>query len=246
VLLGIPEEDREQVRGLAGVLFDVTASSARDKARRGFALYGYMAKLLRRKAENPSDDVLSGLAIAHTQGTLSHPEVIDLSLALLTAGYETTVGQLSLSLLALLTDPVVVGELSERTVRGLVEEYLRLTPSAPMTFPRVATEDVDLGGVTIKAGQAVMVSVLHANRDTAVFTEPELVNVEGRPTAHLTFAHGPHYCLGAPLARLQLTTALRKLTARFPDLRIADRPDAVEWLDGYATRGLTRLLVVCR
>jgi cytochrome P450 len=112
-----------------------------------------------------------------------------------------------------------------------------------MTFPRVALEDVQLGDVTIRAGQAVVVSLLHANRDPAVFTEPELVNLEGRPATHLTFAHGPHFCLGAALARLQLTTALTRLLDRFPALRLADVETPAEWLDGYATRGLTKLLV---
>ena len=220
-LLGIPASDIDRVREWAGVLFDVSVSSARDKARRSFALFAYMSKLIERKRAEPADDLLCSLIAAHDGGALSSTELVDLALAVLTAGYETTVGQLSLSVLAYLLDPVAGGP--------DVEEYLRLSPATPTTFPRVATEDVVLGDVTVRAGDAVVVSILHANVDGA--------------GSHLTFGHGAHYCLGAGLARLQLGIALRSLLGRLPALRLAGAPDAVGWYEGLATRGLTHLLV---
>src|SRR5205823_5165514 len=111
-------------------------------------------------------------------------------------------------------------------------------PVHPPELPRVATSTVRLGGVTVRAGEAVLVSLLDANRDPGVFDE-----VDGRRPAHLTFGHGPHRCPGAPLARLQVQTAIERLLARFPDLRLADRPDAVQWQQGLVTRGLSRLAV---
>ena len=240
-LLGIPAEDRDRVQDWAGVLFDVTASTARDKARRSFALFQYMSRLIERKRAEPADDLLCTLIEAHDAGAVSRTELVDLALAVLTAGYETTVGQLGLSVLAHLLDTAPQGPRRQNVqapVAGTapfdeaaVEEYLRLTPATPMTFPRVAVEDVDLDGVTIRAGEAVVISLLHAN-------------VDGGPsTPHLTFGHGVHFCLGAGLARLQLRIALRALLTRLPDLRLADTTDAVGWFGGMATRGLSRLLV---
>src|SRR5262249_41405817 len=157
-----PVEDRGLVQEWAGVLFDITASTPREKARRGFALFAYMAKLVRCKTG--SDDLLGELVAAHEAGALTETELIDLALAILTAGYETTVGQLGMSVLALLHDPQARDAfLCGQTPAGLLEEYLRLTPATPMSFPRVAVEEVELGGVRIEAGQAVVVSLLHAN-----------------------------------------------------------------------------------
>jgi cytochrome P450 len=219
-LLGLPDGDRDTVRGFASVLFELSASSAADKARRGFEMYAYMSRLLDRKRDEPGEDVLTDLVRALDAGGLSRAEAIDLALALLTAGYETTVGQIGLSVLALL-----------RGHRASIEEYLRLTPSTPATFTRVALSDVDLGGgVLVRAGEAVVVSLLHANRD------PDR-------KAHLTFGAGAHYCLGASLARLQLRTALEALARRFPGLRLATGTGAVAWHEGFITRGLNRLMV---
>jgi cytochrome P450 len=243
-LLGIPAEDRALVQEWAGVLFDVTASTSREKARRGFALFGYMAKLVQRKRLAPADDLLCDLVAAHDEGAVTETELIDLALAILTAGYETTVAQIGMSVLSLLLDPAArEGLLREPTAAGVVEEYLRLTPATPMTFPRVALEDVDLGGVTVEAGQAVVVSLLHGNLDGTVFTDPDRLDPARYPAAHLTFGRGAHFCLGAGLARLQINVAVRALFQRMPDLRLADGPDAVGWYDGLATRGLTHLMV---
>ena len=243
-LLGIPAQDRARVQEWAGVLFDVTVGTARDKARRGFALFEYMSRLIERKRAQPGDDLLCGLIAAHDAGAVSRTELVDLALAILTAGYETTVGQIGLSVLSFLRDPAPREELrDERSTAAVVEEYLRLTPATPITFTRVALERVDLGGVTVEAGDAVVVSVLHGNVDPAVFPDADRLVPAGRSTAHLTFGHGTHFCLGAGLARLQITIAMRTLVRRLPHLRLVDGEDAVGWYEGLATRGLTHLLV---
>jgi cytochrome P450 len=241
-LLGVPPEDRAVFGECVGVLFDVTATGERQKARRSFALYDYMSTLIDRKRREPGDDLLSALAQAQVAGALSRAELIDLGLALLTAGYETTVSQIGLCALAALLDPVATASGADFFHPAVIEELLRLTPSTPLSFPRVALEDIRLGDVVIEAGQAVVVSLLHANRDPGAFGDPEDIRVTDR-LPHLTFGHGPHYCLGAQLARAQVGIAIDALFRRFPQARLARGDDAVVWTDGHAVRGLRRLMV---
>ncbi|MFE3380445.1 cytochrome P450 [Streptomyces anulatus] len=244
-LLGVPPEDSSRFRNWVEVLFDISASSPQEKSRRRLELVDYMSDLIDRKREREDEDLLSDLIRAHDRGDLSMGELLTMGLTLLMAGYETTVGQISLSVLALLSDPVAYEQLRERpeTVPAAVEELLRLTPATPMSFPRVALEDVVLGDTTVRAGEAVVVSLLHGNRDGAAFAEPELLAPEGHDSVHLTFGHGVHRCLGAPLARLQVRTVLQRLVRRFPTMRPAEGPDAIAWKDGLSTRGLSRLPV---
>ncbi|MFI9588360.1 cytochrome P450 [Streptomyces sp. NPDC052236] len=240
-LLGVPVADRPIFDSSVEVLFDITASSDEQKARRQLGLVDYMSTLIDRKRRGEDDDLLTELVRAHDGGVLSNAELISLGLALLTAGYETTVGQLSLSVLALLNGVLPREVLKDESrVDAVVEELLRLTPSTPLSFPRVAVEDVELGGVAIRAGEALVVSLLHGNYDSTVFAEPESVGYD-RSAPHLTFGHGVHRCLGAPLARLQVRTALVRLFERFPELRLSNDRTAVSWKDGLVTRGLSRL-----
>jgi cytochrome P450 len=244
-LLGVPPGDGERFRDWVEVLFDISASSPREKSRRRLELVGYMTELVESKVAEPRDDLLTALVAAQERGELSRGELLTLGLTLLMAGYETTVGQIGLSVLSLLADPVAYEQLRAQPDRlgPAVEELLRLTPSTPLSFPRVAVEPVTLGSVTIQAGEAVLVALLHGNRDGKVFAEPERLALDGRDTVHLTFGHGVHRCLGAPLARLQVRIVLERMLVRFPTLRLAAVPEPVTWKDGLATRGLSRLLV---
>ncbi|MGW4729257.1 cytochrome P450 [Streptomyces shenzhenensis] len=244
-LLGVPPEDSARFRGWIEVLFDITDGSPQDKARRRTALAHYMKDLVDRKRREPQDDLLTTLIDAHDRGALTTNELLTMGLTLLMAGYETTVGQLGLSVLSLLTDRDVYEELVARPDRiaPAVEELLRLNPATPLTFPRVALQPVRLGNVTVQAGEAVMVAPLHGNRDAKVFAEPETLRLTGQDTAHLTFGHGVHRCLGAPLARLQVRIVLERLLRRFPTLRLAAVDTPVVWKEGLATRGLSQLLV---
>jgi cytochrome P450 len=242
-LLGIPRKDHDLFATWVDVLFDVTASDDHEKLWRRVALVDYMSDLIERKRREPGQDLLSTLVDAQGRGELSKAELINLGVALLTAGYQTTVAQIGLSALVLLLDRASREAMQDGGIAPVVEELLRLTPSTPVAFPRVAVEDVELDGTTIRAGEAVIVSILDSNRDAAVFDHPDQLTPGGQPAAHLTFGHGPHYCLGAPLARIQLVTALHRLFRRFPGLQLADDEAAVMWQDGLATRGLSRLEV---
>ncbi|WP_225726852.1 MULTISPECIES: cytochrome P450 [unclassified Nocardia] len=230
-LLGVPPADRPKFDASVTALFEMSTDDGTKRARHELILVDYVSSLISSKRRDPRDDVLSALIRANDGGTLSHAELINLGLALLMAGYETTVGLLGISVLALLSDAELrVRPLDEATI----EELVRLGASTSVSAPRVATEDVELGGTTIAAGAAVVVSLLHCN---GLFDETT------NPTTHLTFGHGLHRCLGAPLARLQLRIALARLLRRFPGLRLADGPDAVRWKAGLATRRLTALSV---
>ncbi|MFI9251092.1 cytochrome P450 [Streptomyces sp. NPDC053069] len=243
-LLGIPDEDRDRFRSSVDVLFDINARSPAEKTRQRLMLVHYMTTLIERKRRCPDDGLMSTLIRTRDgQGALSEHELVNLGLALLMAGYETTVGQIGLTALALLTDHDHRLALRARGAwtPAAVEEYLRLVPATPLSFPRVALQDVPLGPVTVRTGEAAVVSLAGANTDPAVFPDPDAVQ-ETRPP-HLTFGHGAHRCLGAHLARLQVATAIGRSLVRFPGLRLAPGDASVRWTSGLATRGLTRLTV---
>jgi cytochrome P450 len=149
------------------------------------------------------------------------------------AGYETTTDQIALSVLSLLYDPALADELRSDPARvpGAVEDLLRLSSAAYMTFPRMTTETVQLEGATIEPGQPVVVFLLAANRATPA------------SSPHTAFGHGIHRCVGAPLARLQLVTVIPALLRRFPALALAEDPDGLSWKTGLAVRGLKELRV---
>lgn len=244
-LLGVPLADSGQFREWVEVLFDISVSTPREKARHRLDLSRYMVGLIGRKRQQPEDDVLGALIAAHDRGEMSMAELVTMGLALLMAGYETTVGQIGLSVLALLTDSQTreaVRQRPDRLVPAL-EELNRLSPVAPISFPRVAVEPVTLGDVTVQPGEAVIVSLLDSNRDARTFTEPASLEPDRSGPAHLTFGHGPHRCIGAPLARLQVQVVVERLLRRFPGVRLAPAPDAVVWKEGLGTRGLARLSV---
>jgi cytochrome P450 len=244
-LLGIPPDDNEKFRDWVEVLFDISASSPQQKARRRLELVDYMADLVGAKRARPGDDLITALIGRHEEGDLTAAEMLTLGLTLLMAGYETTIGQIGLTVLALLRDPATHRALREQPglLPGAVEEFLRLSPSTPLSFPRVTLERVQLGTVTLGPGASVIVSLLHGNRDAKIFAEPARLCPEGRGAGHLTFGHGMHRCVGAPLARLEVEIVVARLLQRFPGLRLADDPGAVAWKDGLATRGLSRLSV---
>ncbi|MDQ1039018.1 cytochrome P450 [Streptomyces sp. V3I8] len=245
-MLGVPEEDSPRFRGWVEVLFDINASSPREKARYRIELIEYISELLDHKRRDPQEDMLSDLIAVHDRGDLSMNELLTLGLTLLMAGYETTGGQIGLATLSLLTDRKVYEELTEHPDRvgNAVEELIRLSPATPLAFPRVATEPVQVGDVLVQTGEGIMVALVHGNRDAAVFADAESMNiVTGHDASHLTFGHGVHRCLGAPLARLQVRIVLERLLHRFPTLRLADGDSPFVWKDGLATRGLARLRV---
>ncbi len=233
---------RKAVEVTGGVLVgdDGSACAARaieyaaaEAARR---LDDHFAGLVEERIGAPSDDVFGALVQAHTEGRLSAAELRSFATTLLVAGYETVAAQLACSLVVLLRQgPPVSRFLDGEGLRpGVLEELLRFTPVAVTGGTiRVATADVELSGVRIRRGEAVLPALGAANRDPAVFPEPDRFDPERRerPGAapHLAFGYGPHRCLGAHLARVELATALEELLTRLPGLRPATPLDDLRW-----------------
>jgi len=247
-MLGVPMEDRDLFKGwsddILGLVFGGGASDRHARARRGFReLEAYMDGMLRRFRAAPADNLLSALAAAEEQGdVLSRDEVIGTCVLLLFGGHETTTNLLGTSLWLLHRHPEALERL--RRQPGLVpealEEFLRYDGPSKMMV-RWPIEDLELRGRKIRRGERVFLMQNAANRDPEAFPEPDRLDVERRANAHLGFGFGIHYCLGAPLARLEAQLALPALLQRFPRLRV--ETDTPEWNPTLLSRGLRSLPV---
>ncbi|MEU3023536.1 cytochrome P450 [Nocardiopsis alba] len=235
-LLGLPEEDRADFRRWCDAYLRSApdeAAAAREAAER---LDDYFTELVRARREEPGEDLFGELISARDEDLLDDAELHTFAVTLLVAGYETVAAQLACSLVVLLRQgPPVSRFLDGEGLRpGVLEELLRFTPVAVTGGTiRVATADVELSGVRIRRGEAVLPALGAANRDPAVFPEPDRFDPERRerPGAapHLAFGYGPHRCLGAHLARVELATALEELLTRLPGLRPATPLDDLRW-----------------
>ncbi|MEV6127824.1 cytochrome P450 [Streptomyces violaceusniger] len=237
-MLGVPEEDRPRFRIWSDAALSTSSLSAEESSRNTDELRAYMAGLIEAHRSSPRDDIMTSLIGARDAGDrLSELELVDLCVAILVAGHETTATQIPNFVLTLLEHPQELRRLRENPdlLNGAVEELLRFVPlGMAASQPRYATEDVEVGGTLVSAGEPVLVAVGSANRDALRFDEPGTLNVARPATQHLGFGHGVHHCLGAPLARLELQEALGALITRFPELRAAGD---VEWKGQMLVRG---------
>ncbi len=247
-LLGIPYEDRERFRAWADTFMTTRGFSVEELINAHIAITGYLGELIAQRRAEPTDDLLGGLVAARDEDgdRMTEGELVSLALALLVAGYETTASQLSKFVLALFGNPDQLTLLRAQPdlVPNAIEEMMRLiTLSSGTGLAQIATEDVELSGVTIRAGDAILASPGAANRDPDVFADPNRLDVTREGIVHFGFGHGAHFCIGAHLARLEMQVALGSLLERFPDLRLAAPVDEVEWKDGSAVWGLEHLPV---
>jgi pentalenolactone synthase len=239
-LLGVPYEDRDRFRTWSN-----DAANTRDHARseRGLTqLYAYGRQLVAIKRREPTDDVISRLCA--TEG-VSDDEAAELSMALLFAGHETTVVQIGLSAVLLLANPDQWQALVDEPalVPNAIEETLRASRRGGGVMPRYARTDLEVGGVTIKTGELVLLEIGAGNHDPAVFVAADRVDVTRSGTSHLAFGYGAHYCLGAPLARIELQTVFAQLVSRFPTLRLAVGVEELTMRPDALAGGLTELPV---
>ncbi|MQY04664.1 cytochrome P450 [Actinomadura macrotermitis] len=246
-MLGVPPQDQDRFRDFSDAILSTTAYTREEIFAVRDALLAYLAGMVRQRREHPADDLLGALVAARDEGDrLSEEELVNLGVGLLIAGHGTTANQISNFTYVLLTRPDRWDLLRDRPdlVPGAVEELLRYVEfGTGGSFARVATEDVEVGGVLVRAGEAVFVNAQAANRDESVFDHPDDVDLTRRPNPHLTFGHGLHHCLGAQLARLILQVAIGSLLQRFPALRLAVPADEVPWKTGLLVRGPNALPV---
>jgi cytochrome P450 len=219
-LLGVPFEDREQFRVWSHRASGLTDRAAATAA--GGALVGYMAELVGRKRRAPGEDLLSDLLTAE-DGGLGEDSIAFIGAALLFAGHETTVARIDIGALLLMAHPDQCDLLRRDpdVVPRAVEEILRVAAPAGVGVPRYAKADIDIGGITIRSGDAVLLTGASANRDPEAFEGPHRFDVGRDPNPHLSFGYGPHYCIGAGLARVELREVFAALPARFPSMQPA-------------------------
>jgi pentalenolactone synthase len=239
-LLGVPYEDRDQFRAWTDDIGN-TRDGARSQRALG-ELFGYGQKLVARKRDEPGDDVLSRLCA----DGMADVEVAGLGMALLFAGHETTVVRIGMGTLMLLSDPGQWQALADDPglMPTTVEEILRTATKGGGTgLPRYARTDLELDGVTIHAGELVLLSLNAANHDPEVFPDPERADVTRPAGPHVTFGYGIRYCLGAPLARIELQAVFSQLPRRFPALRLDADPAGLAMREDTLTGGLVELPV---
>jgi pimeloyl-[acyl-carrier protein] synthase len=244
-VLGCPQERASEVRAWTRALIDgIDLNAGREQhARKLWAMMAfaqYMHGILTSKAQQPASDFLSALVAAHAQQQLTADDLLANSIVMLFAGHETSQNALGLAIRTLLHHPQEWQQLCRQpeVIRTAVDELLRYDGPIQMRG-HVALADVPIAGQLIKKGQRVRLLIGSANRDPEQFYHPERLDLRRQPNTHLEFFHGSHYCLGAPLARLELEVALSTLARRLPGLQLLEGSEA--WLDTYFMRGLKHL-----
>ena len=238
-VLGVPYECHDEFEHLTAVLTDGEKSD-QDKLAAGRGITELLRGLVRQRAAEPQDDLISRLTTGPVAtGELAEQEAIHNLVLLLGAGHDTSASMLALGAYSLLTAPVRKAELSDEAV----DELLRFHTIVQLGLARVATADVTAGGRVIRAGEGVVLSLQTANRDPARFADPDRLDLErANARQHLAFGFGPHQCIGHLLARATLAVALPRLFHRLPGLRLADGSEetlpVTESMDFHGIRSL--------
>jgi cytochrome P450 len=247
-LLGIAHDEREPLLAFIETISITTEFDQEAFNSAGAAAASHLLGLIERKRHHPGHDLLSGLTQVHDDNgdRLSEGELLMTVMLLIGAGHETTMAQLVKSVLLLSRHQQQWARLVQAPdlVPNAIEELLRVVALGHAGQPRMARADVEFSGQTVEAGTTVFPVVNPANRDPAVFPDPDRFDVDRAEAAqHLSFGRGAHFCLGAPLARMELHVALHALVTRMPGLRVAEPDSELEWQPDSLTRGLRRLLV---
>ena len=247
-LLGVPAEDRHVFHEWSDTVLSDTSRDPADIQHAFGQLGEYFGGLIAAKRAQPADDLMTALINARdAQDRLSERELVQLCFSLLIAGHETTANQINMILLNLHEFPEQLQRLqaNPETIPQAVEELMRFVQlgNVGAGLPRVTTEEVELSGVRIPAGQAVIPVMTVANRDPSIVADPDKLDVRRPPSSHLAFGAGVHHCLGAQLARMELQVALRGLLTRLPKLELAAPVAELTFKDGMIVRSLRALPV---
>ena len=244
-LLAIPEADHAALMEWTGIFFATSEVTARQRLEAGTAFLAYVRELVLARRAQPAGGLVEDLIRACDDGALSVAELHQMIASLLIGGQENTSATLSRGLFTLLRHPEQYRALAADPglVNGAVEEILRFDVPSEGAFLRVTTQDVELSSGTVPRGSAVQVSIPAANRDERRFADPERFDVRRTQNPHLTFGAGAHFCVGAPLARLELQVALGAVVARLPGLRLARAADEIEFAQDTLVRPVLSLPV---
>jgi cytochrome P450 len=245
-LLGIPERDWPRMIHLSGITIEGSAQDPQQVVAAVEETLAYLRELCAAKRAEPAGDLISAMVQMHDEaGRMNATELVDTAWLLLVAGHETTVHLISNGMLALLRHPGQLARLRDDPglIPDMVEEVLRYDGPISTSTLRFTTEPVTIGDADIPAGQLILVSLLAANRDHAQYERPDQFDVTRKPAQHLAFGHGIHYCLGAPLARVEAEIAFRHLLRRYPGLELAVPESRLAWRPGMLMHGLTSLPV---
>ncbi|AUX23775.1 cytochrome P450 [Sorangium cellulosum] len=246
-LLGVPEADRRRFRAWTSRLTAIVGTRDMVLALPHlWALMRYVRSLAKQRRGAHGDDLITALLGAEEAGArLSEDELLAMIFLLLVAGHETTVNLIANGTLALLDHPEALERLRAEPalIKPAVEELLRFTSPVDTATERYTTEEYAVSGHVIPRGQRVLALLASANHDERVFAEPEQLKLDREPNRHLALGVGIHYCLGAPLARLEAQAAFSALVRELPDLRLAAPREAVRWKRSTILRSLEALPV---
>lgn len=239
-MLGVPESERAQFKTWTNGMFSRDREEVATSIR---YIYTYLRELIDVKRTQPDDDLLSDLVALHDGADrLSRDELLSTAMLLMLAGYESPVHALGNGIVALLTHPQQWRELRERPelVPTAVEEILRFDPPNSLSIRRFATEDMEIEGCPVKAGDTVLYGKAAALRDPRQYDNPDTFDIHRQPQ-HIAFGRGTHFCLGAPLGRAEVEIAITTLLTRCPDLTLSCPPEQLTWRQSARSHGLVCL-----
>jgi pimeloyl-[acyl-carrier protein] synthase len=246
-MLGVPDEDHSKLHqwsnDLSRILDPLSLEAYKHLNKVAVEFTEYFRGLIAEREKSPKEDLLSALVAVREHGDkLSEEELVSICVMLFVTGFDTPVHLIGNGMLALLRHPDQMEKLKREPaiIQSAIEELLRYdTPVQQIA--RMATENVEIGGKTIRSGERVILCPGAANRDPAQFTDPNKLDIARAENCHLAFSSGIHYCLGAALARVQGQIAINTLVQRLPDLKL--HTDILEWREHIAIRGLKALPV---
>lgn len=250
-LLGVPAVERAPFgRALTQLLAPTATAEEYERAKQASDTVVELLRALVEEKQDAPDDALVSALISARDGDekLDHDELMSTIFQLIVAGHDTTASLIGNSVVALLLHPEQLARVraDAALIPNAVEELLRYDAPVPHATFRYALEPMDIGGATIPAGAQVIINLASANRDAEHYANPETLDIERSDVRNLAFGHGIHFCLGAPLARMEAQIALESLIHRFPELRLAEPVSQLHWGhgDGLVLRGLSTLPVV--